>query len=173
MANSRRPNNSKPPGGKRRADHERELIYDRVRYLMEHNSSKREIARIMSSEMRVPSRTVDLYMARVRGDWAAESAAARPTLAARSRSRQYRRLRRLEGIAADNKLEHQTRLMADREAIKQEHVIGQMEGTLAPEQLEIVRRVGWQDLTPEQYDYVIKHGRPPPGVSVEQLFAQK
>lgn len=52
---------------------------------------------------------------------------------------------------------------------KQETLLARIDGTLAPEKLEVVTRQGWDDLTPAELETIRKTGRLPDGRRAEDL----
>lgn len=148
------------PHGKKRAKHEVHNIQVQVETLMLYNVSGPEIRRALAQNgVEVSERSLDDYSRRIRDQWAADAAAARATARERQLSRLYGQVRALQ---RDGKHHGEVR--------EREKLIAKIEGNLAPLKLEVVEKSSWDDLTPEQLDYMAKNGgKLPPGVTAEQL----
>ena len=173
MPNPRNAKQSKPPGGKRRAQHEVEVIFDRVEYLMAYGMPVSKIKTTLMQEMRIPPRTVEEYAKRVRTVWVADAAEERAT----RRERQIRRIaehRRDLEIEREKAGDYREKAAKDHAIAKDEDLIAKIEGNFEPEKVEIISRVGWEDLSPESIEKIIAgKGKLPPGLTIEQLYAHK
>jgi hypothetical protein len=138
-------------------------LMDIVEKAMTYGVGRTELLRLMLQEHKLPERTTEEYMARVRAMWKSETEDERPERKARQLRRLYRQLMELQ-----DRREY-------AEVAKRERLIAEIEGNLAPEEIEIVRRVGWQDMSPEQVKFIIENRgkKLPPGVTYEALFALK
>lgn len=150
----------KPPGGKRPTEAEKQKRFEAVRAAMVSGYGKAEILAALEGAGlgAMPERTLDDYMKRVRDSWQVEFAAAWAT-------RRERALRRNYGhIAAAREAKDWPAVAAF------ERLVAQMEGTLAPIQIEAVKRRGWDTLTEDEIAYMREHeGRLPPGRTLEEL----
>lgn len=148
----------KPPGGRRRPDVQVMDIQAKVELLLLYGATGAEIkSALRQNGAEVSERSIDDYSRRIRDVWVAEEASARTTARQRQLARLYRQVRTLQ---TENKHD---------EVHKREKLIAKIEGNLAPVQVE-VKKSSWDDLTPEQLDFMAKNGgKLPPGVTAEQL----
>ena len=167
--------NRKPPGGKRRSDAEIEAFVSEIEALLDYGVGR---SQILKQFPQLPSRTVDEYMRQANDRIAEEHAEQRAKRRERALRRAYARLRQLIqdrdaflGGDQARKIEANPRLVpAIEHAISRVEIhIAKLEGTFAPEQLEIIKRQGWEDLSDAQLETVRKTGRLPGGVTAEDL----
>lgn len=150
----------KPPGGKRPTADQQQRRFDAVRAAMVAGYGKAEILAALEQAGlgAMPERTLDDYMKRVRDSWQTEFAAAWAT-------RRERALRRNYGHIAAAKEAKDWHAVAAFERL-----VAQMEGTMAPIQIEAVQRRGWDTLTEQELAYMKTNpGRLPPGRTLEEL----
>lgn len=148
----------KPPGGKRRSAHLTELQDDVIRDEMLVGAVKREIhAALDKKGLTLPDRTLDFRMAKVREEWELEGQQEWSTRRARQLRRLYASIRYLLG----------------KEKVKDvaplERLVAQIEGNLAPIEINTVPKKGWDDLDAETLKQIKETGRLPPGITAEDL----
>lgn len=116
----------------------------------------------------IPRRTLEEYRIRAHKRLEQENAEERQLRRARGLRRNYKHRRALEVERAKAK-DARERSLIDRSIATDEDRIAKMEGTFAPEKIEVVTRQGWEDLTPAELESIKKTGRLPDGRRAEDL----
>jgi len=116
----------------------------------------------------IPRRTLEEYRIRAHKRLEQENAEQRNLRRAHARRRNYKHRRSLE-MERDKAKDAKERSLIDRAIATDEVILAKLEGTFAPEKIEVVTRQGWEDLTPAELESIRKTGRLPDGRRAEDL----
>jgi len=165
---ARTPQGKGGPGGKRRGKVEVEKILAEVEQVMDLMDFGASLADLQRGLPHIPRRTLEEYRIRAHKRLEQENAEQRNLRRAHARRRNYKHRRSLE-MERDKAKDAKERSLIDRAIATDEVILAKLEGTFAPEKIEVVTRQGWEDLTPAELESIRKTGRLPDGRRAEDL----